>query len=471
MLYDEWTSTQRSKKLSEMGFNVRSYSESFGINQLVGSVTALTALIVFLLTVVPWRDPSKVHVFLISVIFSIQIGVSILMSTMVAHRFLQREESGRHAIRLLAELIGAGIIVVGMSAIVRVGVPVISSLIESGTLALDESIRMFKERAAGLLVPFVCTLSLGLLCSYTGKRSWHSGQLIALGAICNGLALALTGVVVARLLDEKALGQLPAGWIVSILGVTGAATGGMILAMFRKSERVSHANEPLDVKEPEAPAKHVPTQISAPEETAQRRFLGGSQAYQAAPKELGGYSRDIAEELEGRYVCFRPMFSNPKVINAYLTIIVWDQKQSCLTFEEQSRADSGYVQKGSVYIPDGKPYMNLVTLNRGAIRTMIVSRPDVQGLARGLVMTLSNSGGMHFTPASAPVVLRRLGEQTPQLGFIHPSAPDYELYRAQIESVLPDFGVFAKLQALGLTEHPADSLAEQASEGRLTIVR
>ena len=58
-------------------------------------------------------------------------------------------------------------------------------------------------------------------------------------------------------------------------------------------------------------------------------------------------------------------------------------------------------------------------------------------------MTLSNPSGTHFTPATAPVVLRRLGDNLPQLGFISPEAPDYEAYRQELETVVPKFGVFA----------------------------
>jgi hypothetical protein len=36
------------------------------------------------------------------------------------------------------------------------------------------------------------------------------------------------------------------------------------------------------------------------------------------------------------------------------------------------------------------------------------------------MMTLSNPGGMHFTPVSAPVVFKRIVDKVPQLGFIEP---------------------------------------------------
>ena len=81
-------------------------------------------------------------------------------------------------------------------------------------------------------------------------------------------------------------------------------------------------------------------------------------------------------------------------------------------------------------------------------------------------MTLSNPGGMHFTPVSAPIVLRRIVDKVPQLGFIRPDAADYESYRQELESVAPAFGFFATAPrpAAGPEAKPA------AVEARLSLV-
>jgi hypothetical protein len=74
----------------------------------------------------------------------------------------------------------------------------------------------------------------------------------------------------------------------------------------------------------------------------------------------------------------------------------------------------------------------------------MVSRPDKRNEpARGLITTLSNPGGAQFTPASAPIVLRRVVDHTLPLGFIRPGALSYESYRRELEMVVPVFGVFA----------------------------
>jgi hypothetical protein len=139
------------------------------------------------------------------------------------------------------------------------------------------------------------------------------------------------------------------------------------------------------------------------------------------------------------------MFTKPEFINAYLVKIRWDAKQSCLTFEETDRADSAHIQQGKVYIPFGKPFMNLVTNERGDVRLIMVSRPDSQGVARGLIMTLSLPGGVNYIPASVPIVLRRVGKQElPRLGFVKPEDPEYSIYQKELLGVLPAFGVLAQ---------------------------
>jgi hypothetical protein len=140
-------------------------------------------------------------------------------------------------------------------------------------------------------------------------------------------------------------------------------------------------------------------------------------------------------------------------------VVRWDDAESCLTFEEEGRADAGHTQRGRVYIPDGRPFISFVTVERGAIRLITVSRPEKQVPARGLIMTLSNPSGMQFTPASAPVVLRRVENNVTQLGFISPGAPDYDAYRRELETVIPAFGFFT------------ESLAKTPEDARLSIVR
>jgi hypothetical protein len=154
-----------------------------------------------------------------------------------------------------------------------------------------------------------------------------------------------------------------------------------------------------------------------------------------APEALGGYSFDIVEEFVGNYLFVRPLFSNPSTLNAYLIQIGWDEKQACLVFSERTRPDARHTQQGCVYLPFGKPFLNLVTIDAGAIRTILVSQPDEEGLARGIITTLHNRQGPLLIPASAPVVIKRLREnETPALGFIDQHHSSYAEYRALLDT-------------------------------------
>jgi hypothetical protein len=294
-----------------------------------------------------------------------------------------------------------------------------------------------------------------------GLWSGTSLRVAAVGAIGNGLAFSAAGFFVGTMLDPSVLAQFfkvdpdqARQIIIANTGITGAVIGVMVLAAFRKSEHARKegmAHGCLDVSLVESPEPSVPSLSDH------------------AAKNLGAYSRLNVEELEGCYVCFRPGFTVADLINAYLVVIRWDEAESCLVFEEQGRADASHTQKGRIYIPDGCPFINLVTIEKGAIRLMAISRPKKEEPARGLIMTLSNPTGMHFTPASAPIVLRRVTREIPQLGFIRLDSPDYVSYRRELETVMPSFGLLGVVP--GPAAEPEPGSARSAEDVRLSIVR
>jgi hypothetical protein len=296
----------------------------------------------------------------------------------------------------------------------------------------------------GIITPFVCTVSLGLLCSYVHsfRKPWF--VIAAVGAVGNGLALTFAGCFVGWLLADDVLLKfydLPpekARYVMALsTGLIGAVTGSIVLAAFKRSER-----ERKDIAKWLAGAQHVNIpELYAPS-PAQDLATPLPFRPEAASQEIGGYSRSNVQEMEGCYICIRPAFTSPGVITSYLVVVRWDQAEACLVFEEQGRADAAHTQKGRVYIPDGRPFVNFVTVENGAIRVMIVSRPEKQVPARGLVMTLSNPAGADFTPASAPVVLLRMTSKAPQLGFVRPDSPHYNAYRNDLGMVMPAFGLF-----------------------------
>jgi hypothetical protein len=112
--------------------------------------------------------------------------------------------------------------------------------------------------------------------------------------------------------------------------------------------------------------------------------------------------------------------------------------------------------------------MSLVTVERGAIRVIMVSRPVGQTSARGLMMTLSNPSGMQFTPVSAPIALMPIADGATQLGFIKLGSAEYASYCQELEAVMPD-GFFAV--ASGDPTRRETRSSKPTEEARLTIVR
>lgn len=442
VLFCERTHNGRLQRLAGMGFDARP-TPTFGPDQWATTILLVIILSVGMMVFMPGTNPIELgKVLTIAITFGVSIGFAVLGAIVVAQRFIERHEGDRLAFPPIAELILAALIVAGLSIATRIGVPLVPALMQGQ--GFQDVLNQFIDRLPGVITPFICTVSLGLLCSYLGSLDWSWYRVSGVGAVANGLSFMFAGWLVGSLLDQKVLAQFymhpdqAIGIIVLSTGLTGFVVGALVLAMFNKSERVRketaeraakgrrHTAIPLH----RSPSLDVDLEAPFPSK------------YEAA-NNPGCYTRASVEALEGRYLCFRPAFSSANVINAYLMVVHWDENEACLTFEERERVDAGHTQMGRVYIPDGRPFMSFVTLEKGAVRLIMVSRPESNEPARGLIMTLSSPGGAHFTPASAPIVLRRVVDQTPQLGFIRPGALDYEAYRQELEMVMPAFGFFA----------------------------
>jgi hypothetical protein len=468
VLYCERTRNGRLQRLAGMGFDVRP-TPTFGPDQWATTILLVILMGVGMMVFMPGTRPTEVGTVLtVAITFGVSIGFAVLGAIVVAQRFIERHEGDPSVFPPIAELIIAALVVAGLSIALRLSILFVPALIQGD--GLHDVLNQFVERLPGTVTPFVCTISLGLLCSYLGSLDWSWYRVSAVGALGNGLAFMGAGWLVGSLLGNTVLVQFylhpeDAIRIIALsTGVTGFMVGAMVLAMFNKSERVRKdtAERAAESSHKDIPVLQAPALAENLEESLPCRS-------EAAHK-LGGYTRASVETLEGRYVCFRPAFSSADVINAYLLFVHWDETQSCLSFEERERVDAGHTQKGRVYIPEGRPFISFVTVEKGAMRLIMVSRPEGNQPARGLITTLSNPGGAHFTPASAPVVLRHVVDQTPQLGFIRPGTPDYEAYRRELEMVMPTFGWFATVPR-PLAGAAECQPVEAAENVHLTIVR
>jgi hypothetical protein len=432
VLYCDRTRSARRQRLLDMGFTGNHPLARIGLDQWATTIVVVMALSFGLMFFGPGiRRPTDATVLTIPIIFAFSIGFAVSGAVLVAQRFIERFEGEKLPYPPMVELLVAGLAVAGLSVALRIAIPLVHALFENGSL--QEVVQQFVKRSPGIIVPFFCTISLGLLCAYADSlnRSWF--VVAAVGALGNALAFVAAGAFVGLLLEPDVLDQFyvhpeqARTLIVINNGIIGAVIGAIVLGAFRRSERVrKDVNAQVAGENIGVPEKHAPT---GPE---------------IAPLDFGRYARSNVQEMEGCYICFRPGFTSPGLITAYLIILRWDEAESCLVFEEHGRADAAHTQKGRVYIPNEVAQVNFVTLEKGSIRVIMVSRPEKQGSSRGLILSLSNPTGTVYTPASAPVVLRRVKQgEIPQLGFIRPGMPGYDAYSNELETVIPAFGLFA----------------------------
>lgn len=458
VLYLEVTESQRRKRLSNMGLNPRDHLPAFGRDQWVASILAIIVLFLFMSIVVPGNQPFSQN-FMYSVLMAIQLGMAVIAGTAVAQQFIRRQEGNALQFPPLAELTISALVVVGLCIVLRIGWPLVPDLINTGSVSLGQSLADFVDRWPFVLLPFLCTFSIGLTCAYLGPRMFGWLRLTFLGGLINAATFAGVAVLINQLLSaeflQKIQGNPNAAKLIVPLGIAGFVLGAIVLAIFPRSIRSNRATTIFDPTHSfllGVGGSIVPADGSEDISSSTAGRVGP----RAASRELGSYSRDSVEEFEGRYICFRPTFSNPAVVNAYEISIRWDDKRACLVFEERNRPDSSHSQVGQVYIPDGKPFMNLVTVDKGAVRVIMVTRPDKAGVARGLMLTLSNPSGIHYVPAVAPAVLQRLSATIPQMGFVHQDSPDYAMYLNHLRDVTPEFATFASIaQALKVVQTSA----------------
>jgi hypothetical protein len=435
VLYCEKTHNGRLRSLKEMGFDVHP-TPTFGVDHWATTILLVTLAGVCMMLFMPGSRPIGLGQALpIALTFGLSIGCAVLGGVMVAQRFIERNGERTSKFPPVAELLVAVLVVSGLSIGLRIGIPVILALINgdgfSGIFA------NFLDRLPGIITPAMCTVSLGLLCCYLGSMEWNWARIAAVGAVVNGLALVASGALVAVLIPEAVLDRFylhpeDTVKIISLsTGFIGFLVGGIVLAVFNKSEHVRKEVPHYSTDDPQSTYADVDDMWPT---------TGGK----PASSRLGGYKRADVQYLEGRYVCFRPAFSASEAINAYLISIEWDEQASCLAFQEQERVDAGHTQRGRVYVPADRPFMSFVTIESGAVRLIMVSRAERNGSAQGVITTLSRpSGKREYVPTSGPIVLRRILGELPQLGFITRDSVGYERYRAELDMVTPNHAFFA----------------------------
>jgi hypothetical protein len=155
-----------------------------------------------------------------------------------------------------------------------------------------------------------------------------------------------------------------------------------------------------------------------------------------APEDLGAYTRVATQAYIGSYLTIRADFSDPTCLVAFRTDITWDDAVPCLAFQEAERPDKSYCHQGRLYIPAATGFFHLVSLTCGALRAVLLTQIDRDGIMRGLITTLHAVDG-HFVPVATPIVYVRRDEIDPaDLGGIGPDHPRFAAYAQLIRRAL-----------------------------------
>lgn len=173
--------------------------------------------------------------------------------------------------------------------------------------------------------------------------------------------------------------------------------------------------------------------------TAQPMDLKGEGGL-VAPIYMGAYTKAAVDHYLGSYLTLRPSFTQPDLIVAYRTDIVWDPDWPSLLFEERDRPDAPFSHRGRLYLPPSSMFIHLVSLTKGAMRMVLVSQIDNAGEMRGLITTL-NKQRASFVPVSAPVVYAQRSEAEfakLALGEVRAGDPAYGPYRAQLDATVAE---------------------------------
>ena len=140
--------------------------------------------------------------------------------------------------------------------------------------------------------------------------------------------------------------------------------------------------------------KFTPKTLTKIETYLDKIFATSDYVSRDASPELGSYSFRLVEHLQASYLQVRPLFGDATTFNAFIIKMRWDVERNCLTFHETERADKKYARDGVVYKEDGKPFLSLLAIKAGEVRNYLVSIPDDEGIARGIILTTHNPSGL-----------------------------------------------------------------------------
>src|SRR5262249_10804243 len=163
VLYCNATKSKRRQRLARMGFDAsRTMMLRFGLDQWVATMLAVIVLSAGIMAFMPGMLPQPAgKILTISITFGLSIGCAV-MRAVVAQRLMERPGGETFPYPPIAELTAAALIVAGLSVALRIGIPIIPPLLLGDSSDLPDVLIQFRERLLGIIIPFTCTISLGL---------------------------------------------------------------------------------------------------------------------------------------------------------------------------------------------------------------------------------------------------------------------------------------------------------------------
>jgi len=131
VLYCNATESKRRQRLSTMGFDTSGAIWNFGADQWVTTTLLVVVLSALMMAFMPGtRQLAAGDILKISITFGISIGLAVIGAVWVAQRFLQRHEGEAIPDPPIAEFTAAALIVAGLSAALRIAIPLVPALIQ-----------------------------------------------------------------------------------------------------------------------------------------------------------------------------------------------------------------------------------------------------------------------------------------------------------------------------------------------------
>ena len=171
----------------------------------------------------------------------------------------------------------------------------------------------------------------------------------------------------------------------------------------------------------------------------------------------GAYSETLVHDYVGFFYAYRRSFSVSGNFVRSLFKFAWDKTNNCLRFEESQTYHSprlrrrvSYDQTGEVFISNTIGLIHLLTMERGALRLITLTRlHHDENFMRGVVLTQAEWPD-HFQPSISPIYFRKITDPTTaeelirHVGPIEAGDQDYTDIKGNLEQVETDVVRFAR---------------------------